>query len=103
MAQLPLPQILHDLLSVILTISERKERCKGVRIGGNKYCGMGLAGALTVAQFVASIYYTNCRALYHCSSYPTLIRFVLIKDLDALRSGKKGCGGWADLLSVGPS
>ena len=64
MAQLPPPQIPHGLLSEILTISERKERCKGMRIEDDKYCGIGLAGALTVAQFVASIYYTNCRTLY---------------------------------------
>lgn len=89
-AELAPPQIPHGLLSKILTISEREERCKGMQIEGDEYRGMGLAGALTEAQFVALIHYPNCRALYYCSSYPKLFRVVSYQRARCSRSVKRG-------------
>lgn len=76
MVQLPPPQITHGFLSEILTISGREERCQGMQIEGDRYHDMGLAGALTVAQLVASFHYPRCRARYHCFIYPAPSRII---------------------------
>ena len=89
MSQLHPPQIRHDLLSEILAISKRKERCKGMLIEGDEYRGMSLAGASTLAPFVVSV---------HCSSYlPTIVPAIrhsstlyLIKYFDALGAQRGG-------------
>ena len=89
MPQLHLPQISHNLLSEILTISKHKERCKGMQIEGDKYRGMGLAGASTLMLFDVSV---------HCPSYlPTIVLAIrhssalyLIKHFDALGARRGG-------------
>lgn len=74
-----------------------REEYEGMQIEGNKYRGMGLAGALNLAQFVV---------LMHPPGYRTLNHLQLSDTLSYLRSrcsrnGKEGYGGWAGLFSVG--